>query len=76
MFVLYRTEYDKYSEDPEFKPASRHAKDLFEEVKMLHYIEVFLSEQVDLQRQAMARIALQVCFLELSPPGGLHERGR
>uniref|UniRef100_A0A671XZG9 Chromodomain helicase DNA binding protein 8 n=1 Tax=Sparus aurata TaxID=8175 RepID=A0A671XZG9_SPAAU len=24
-------DYDKYSEDPEFKPASRHAKDLFEE---------------------------------------------
>uniref|UniRef100_A0A1A8GA94 Chromodomain helicase DNA binding protein 8 n=4 Tax=Nothobranchius TaxID=28779 RepID=A0A1A8GA94_9TELE len=24
-------EYDKYSEDPEFKPASRHAKDPFEE---------------------------------------------
>uniref|UniRef100_A0A8C5NC61 Chromodomain-helicase-DNA-binding protein 8 n=1 Tax=Gouania willdenowi TaxID=441366 RepID=A0A8C5NC61_GOUWI len=25
------TEYDKYSEDPEFKPASRQTKDLFEE---------------------------------------------
>uniref|UniRef100_A0AAX7T9T2 DNA helicase n=1 Tax=Astatotilapia calliptera TaxID=8154 RepID=A0AAX7T9T2_ASTCA len=25
-------DYDKYSEDPEFKPASRHTKDLFEEV--------------------------------------------
>ncbi|XP_068456612.1 chromodomain-helicase-DNA-binding protein 8 isoform X2 [Clinocottus analis] len=24
-------DYDKYSEDPEFKPASRHAKDLFDE---------------------------------------------
>ncbi|XP_028283528.1 chromodomain-helicase-DNA-binding protein 8 isoform X3 [Parambassis ranga] len=24
-------DYDKYSEDPEFKPASRHTKDLFEE---------------------------------------------
>ncbi|XP_076018245.1 chromodomain-helicase-DNA-binding protein 8 isoform X3 [Genypterus blacodes] len=24
-------EYDKYSEDPEFKPASRHTKDLYEE---------------------------------------------
>lgn len=32
MLEFYRTEYDKYSEDPEFKPASRHTKDLFEEV--------------------------------------------
>lgn len=36
LFVLYRTEYDKYSEDPEFKPAARHAKDLFEEVKICY----------------------------------------
>lgn len=34
MFVLYSADYDKYSEDPEFKPASRHAKDLFEEVRI------------------------------------------
>uniref|UniRef100_A0A8C4I5P1 Chromodomain helicase DNA binding protein 8 n=1 Tax=Dicentrarchus labrax TaxID=13489 RepID=A0A8C4I5P1_DICLA len=31
LFVLHSADYDKYSEDPEFKPASRHAKDLFEE---------------------------------------------
>lgn len=30
-FMSCRADYDKYSEDPEFKPASRH-KDLFEEV--------------------------------------------
>lgn len=34
LFVLYSADYDKYSEDPEFKPASRHAKDLFEEVQI------------------------------------------
>lgn len=33
LFVLYRADYDKYSEDPEFKPASRHVKDPFEEVR-------------------------------------------
>lgn len=32
LFVLRSTEYDKYSEDPEFKPATRHSKDIFEEV--------------------------------------------
>ncbi|KAM7378854.1 hypothetical protein PAMP_004449 [Pampus punctatissimus] len=29
-------DYDKYSEDPEFKPASRHAKDLFEEPESMN----------------------------------------
>ncbi|KAM3604435.1 uncharacterized protein V6R79_011007 [Siganus canaliculatus] len=29
-------EYDKYSEDPEFKPASRHTKDLFEEADSMN----------------------------------------
>lgn len=32
LFVLCSAEYDKYSEDPEFKPATRHSKDIFEEV--------------------------------------------
>uniref|UniRef100_A0AAQ5XCI0 DNA helicase n=1 Tax=Amphiprion ocellaris TaxID=80972 RepID=A0AAQ5XCI0_AMPOC len=27
-------DYDKYSEDPEFKPASRHTKDLFDEISV------------------------------------------
>ncbi|XP_074544247.1 chromodomain-helicase-DNA-binding protein 8 isoform X3 [Halichoeres trimaculatus] len=29
-------DYDKYSEDPEFKPASRHAKELFEEADSMN----------------------------------------
>ncbi|XP_034411872.1 chromodomain-helicase-DNA-binding protein 8 isoform X4 [Cyclopterus lumpus] len=29
-------DYDKYSEDPEFKPASRHAKDLFDEADSMN----------------------------------------
>uniref|UniRef100_A0A3Q3MAK6 Chromodomain helicase DNA binding protein 8 n=1 Tax=Mastacembelus armatus TaxID=205130 RepID=A0A3Q3MAK6_9TELE len=37
-------DYDKYSEDPEFKPASRH-KDLFEEVRVLsHHVQVLSSD--------------------------------
>lgn len=32
LFLLCSAEYDKYSEDPEFKPATRHSKDIFEEV--------------------------------------------
>uniref|UniRef100_A0AAQ6AM39 DNA helicase n=1 Tax=Amphiprion ocellaris TaxID=80972 RepID=A0AAQ6AM39_AMPOC len=31
VFLLCSADYDKYSEDPEFKPASRHTKDLFDE---------------------------------------------
>lgn len=31
-FLLCRADYDKYSEDPEFKPATRHSKDIFDEV--------------------------------------------
>jgi len=27
-----RGDYDKYSEDPEFKPATRHTKEVYEEV--------------------------------------------
>lgn len=34
LFVLCSAEYDKYSEDPEFKPATRHSKDIFEEVRI------------------------------------------
>lgn len=34
LFLLRSTEYDKYSEDPEFKPATRHSKDIFEEVRI------------------------------------------
>lgn len=33
LFVSCSAEYDKYSEDPEFKPATRHSKDIFEEVR-------------------------------------------
>lgn len=33
VFLLcFRGDYDKYSEDPEFKPATRHTKELYEEV--------------------------------------------
>lgn len=32
--VLFSADFDKYSEDPEFKPASRHTKDLLEEVQV------------------------------------------
>lgn len=34
LFVLFSVDYDKYSEDPEFKPASRHTKDLLDEVRV------------------------------------------
>lgn len=42
-FFLYSADYDKYSEDPEFKPASRHTKDLFEEVSVGSFIFPILS---------------------------------
>jgi len=44
LFVFCSADYDKYSEDPEFKPASRHTKDLFEEVRieLLHSFLVAL----------------------------------
>ena len=51
LFVLCSPDYDKYSEDPEFKPASRHAKDLFEEVRIWslhidkHSVEYFGTNQ-------------------------------
>lgn len=32
---FYRSNYDKYSEDPEFKPVSRDNKDIYEEVRDL-----------------------------------------
>ena len=32
-FVLRSVDDDKYSEDPEFKPAARHTKDMYEEVR-------------------------------------------
>lgn len=37
-FVFCRADFDKYSEDPEFKPASRHTKELFEEVSLGGYV--------------------------------------
>ncbi len=48
--MLYSPEYDKYSEDPEFKPASRHAKDLFDEVQIKAITLNWLSARADLQK--------------------------
>lgn len=37
LFCL-RGDYDKYSEDPEFKPASRHTKEVYEEVRCVNRV--------------------------------------
>lgn len=38
LFVFCSAEYDKYSEDPEFKPATRHSKDIFDEVRIRAFV--------------------------------------
>uniref|UniRef100_A0A671Y5X8 Chromodomain helicase DNA binding protein 8 n=1 Tax=Sparus aurata TaxID=8175 RepID=A0A671Y5X8_SPAAU len=45
-------DYDKYSEDPEFKPASRHAKDLFEEISVEDKAGPVLTETLSSQSGA------------------------
>uniref|UniRef100_A0A8C9YR36 Chromodomain helicase DNA binding protein 8 n=1 Tax=Sander lucioperca TaxID=283035 RepID=A0A8C9YR36_SANLU len=45
-------DYDKYSEDPEFKPASRHAKDLFDEISVEDKVGPVISESFSSQSGA------------------------
>lgn len=40
--MCLRGDYDKYSEDPEFKPATRHAKEMYEEVNVFFVVFLLL----------------------------------